>query len=40
MTGKQADKYNEQESQLKAELNTPPKPLKNMPQKECFEEMS
>jgi hypothetical protein len=39
MTVKQSDEYSEQEAQsrflgsLKAALNTPPKPLKNMPKK-------
>jgi hypothetical protein len=39
MTVKQGDKYSEQEAErrflgsLKAALNTPPKPLKNMPKK-------
>jgi hypothetical protein len=39
MTAKQGDKYSEKEAErrflgsLKAALNTPPKPLKNMPKK-------
>jgi hypothetical protein len=39
MTGKQNDQYSEQEAErrflgsLRAALNTPPKPLKNMPKK-------